>query len=679
MKRFFVMSAMVLAILSMATARASEGPGGDVPVDVPRIMQVRILPDGGLIALSPEKGGLYRSRPGGTGWRKVAAPEVFIHHLAVHRDGTIYLASDDGVFKSHGDSWEPVLQGPIAFVHFSPDGGNVLIKAWGRGVYMLGKADLTTDSVRRAEDLARRKSELEQRSRSLMSRMAKKFNSDNATQEEVMEQLSHYRQWQEAQSEIQDLEGRQRQGSMAAPGLLANAAVTCAAMTGEGAWLVGTFGHGVFGARPGHKEWLPLSTGLSSRWIMSMAAAPWGVVYAGTYGGGLWAWRAEQSDWVMVASLPAESAIVDMAFGRQGQWTVATENHGVFVSMDQGQTWVRSDVAAGLSVQSVAVGPQGQIWAGTWNGGLYVSADQGSTWRHRPFAHVVRPVGLAFDAGGTGYAALAGLGFFRSDNGGRAWTYLSTPVRPAKNLSLAVDRTGGVLLGSRLDGLWRSEDQGRTWTKDMRGLPDGGVNHVAVSPSGLTLAVPSDASGLFVRSAEGEWSLVPMADEDGWAYSVWETRFLPDGRYLAFGYQDLVVSVDSGRTWRRERFGQAFRRLAVDMSGAIFTERMISTFVLGPEGGERGWVEAKQIPSDACAAFVQVEERLWLGAGLAGGLRILEAQDGAMTVLWQGLAGQKIYAMAASPDGSIFAGLDEGLVVSRDGGLTWARVAIGDE
>ncbi len=678
MKRFFAMLVMILGIFPLATARASEGPGDDVPVDVPRIMQVRILPEGGLIALSQEKGGLYRSLPGGTGWRKVAVPEVFIHHLAIHPDGTVYLASDDGLFRSQGKSWERVLQGPIASIHFSPDGDKVLIKAWGRGVYMLDRADFTAVTVRRAEDLARRKSELEQRSRSLMTLMGEKYNSDNATQEEVTAQLSHYRQWQEAQSEIQALEGEQRNASMAAPGFLPDASVTCAAMTSQGAWLAGTFGHGVFGGRPGHREWQPLSTGLASRWIMSMATAPWGTVYAGTYGGGLWAWRADRSDWVMVSSLPAESAIVDMAFGRQGLWTVATQNHGVFVSLDRGQNWAVSDLAAGLSVQSVTVEPQGQIWAGTWNGGLYVSADQGSSWRHRPFAHVVRPVGLAVDAGGTAYAALAGLGFFRSDNGGRVWTYLSTPVRPAKNLSLAVDRKGGILLGSRLDGLWRSEDQGRTWTSDMRGLPEGGVNHVAVSPTGLILAVPSDASGLFVRSDGGEWSLVPMAGEEDWDYSVWETRFLPDGRYLAFGYQDLVVSVDSGRTWRRERFGQAFRRLAMDMTGAVFTERMMSTFVLEPEAGERGWVDAGQIPSDACDTFVPAGERLWLGAGLAGGLRLLEVQDGAMAVLWQGLVGQKIHSMVASPDGAIFVGLEDGLMVTRDGGQTWARVAIGD-
>lgn len=423
---FFVLLALLLGIVTPGAARASEGPGGDVPVDVLRIMQVRVLPDGGLIALSPEKGGLYRSRPGGTGWRKVAAPEVFIHHVAAHPEGNVYLASDDGLFRSQGESWERVLQGHVAFIHFSPDGAKALVKVWGRGVYMLDAADLAADTVRRAEDLARRKSELEQRSRSLMTRMGERFKRDNATQEEIMAQLAHYRQWQEAQSEIQALEAQQRQTSMASVGFLSDAGVTCAAMTREGVWLAGTFGHGVFGARPGHREWSPLSTGLPSRRVLSMAMAPWGTVYAGTYGAGLWAWRPEHSDWTAVAALPAETVIVDMAFGRDGQWVVATQDHGVFVSMDQGRSWSGSIVAAGLSVQAVSVGTGGEIWAGTWNGGLYVSADQGLTWRRRPFAHAAKPVGLAFAPGGTGYAVLAGLGLFRNESHGRDWTSLPT-------------------------------------------------------------------------------------------------------------------------------------------------------------------------------------------------------------------------------------------------------------
>lgn len=654
--------------------------GAEVPVDAPRIMQIAVMPDGGILALSPEKGGLYQSQPGGRRWRKASGiPDVFIHHVSVDPGGNIYLATDDGLFRLQGEAWERVLQGAIASVHFSHDGTEVLVKAWGQGVYMLGEGELTADTVRRSEDLAKRKRELEQRSSDLMVRMGEKFNSDNASQEEVMVQLRHYRQWQEAQEELQTLKGEQNQVSLPTRGALVDWAVTCAAMTADGVWLAGTFGHGVFGARRGQKNWLSLSAGLPSQWIVSIATAPWGTIYAGTYGAGLWAWRPEHSDWITVSPLLAESVILDIAFGRQGECVVATQDHGVFVSADQGQSWVGSDVAPGASAQTVGVGPSGQAWAGTWSGGLYMSVDQGASWRHTPFAHVVRVAGLAFAPDGTGYAALAGHGFFRSDDGGRGWTYMSTPVRPAKNLSLAVDRLGHVFMSSRLDGLWRSEDRGQTWVKDMSGLPDGGVNHVAVSPTGQILAVPSNASGLFVRSEWGEWRLVPMTDEDRGDYSVWETRFLPDGRYLAYGYQDLIVSADEGRTWRRERFGQAFRSLAVDMQGSIFTERMLSTFVLSQGGGEHGWAEASRMPADACTAFAPAGDGVWLGAGLHGGICVLGVQGDAMTVLWQGLEGQAVHSMAAGPDGAIFAGLEEGLLVSRDQGQTWHTVTIVDE
>ncbi len=678
---FVVLFIMTLgfSVLAAGLVLGQEGePGGDTPVDAPRIMQVRVLPDGSLIAVSQEKGGLYRSQPGGRNWRKVTTvPDAFLHHVDVDPGGNIVLSSDDGLWRSRGDGFERVLRGPIASAHFAPDGAKVLVKVWGRGVYLLGADDLSADTVRSFEDLARRKRELEQRSRDLMTTIGE-FNSVNATQEEVQAQLRHYRQWQEAQEKMQALEREQDRASLAAPGALVDEAVTCAVMTGDGVWMAGTFGHGVFGTRHGQGDWSPLSTGLSCRWIVSMAVAPWGAVYAGTYGAGLWVWRPEHSDWVAVSPLLDASVILDVAFGRSGLCVVATQDHGVFVSQDQGRSWSGRDVA-GASVQTVGVGPGGQIWAGAWDGGLYASADQGASWRQRPFAHVVRVVGLAFAQDGTGYAALAGLGLFRSDDGGHGWTFVSTPVRPAKDLSLAVDRLGRVFLGSRFDGLWRSEDRGRTWHKDMRGLPDGGVNHVAVSPAGLTLAVPTEASGLFVRSDGGEWSRAPMAGEDDWDYSVWETRFLPDGRYVAYGYQDLAVSEDEGRTWRRERFGQAFRALGVDMHGAIFTERMLGTFVLNRGSGDRDWAEAGQIPGNACTAFVPAWDGMWLGAGLHGGIRGIGVHGDVMTESWQALEGRDVFSMAVGPAGTIFVGLEEGLAVSRDQGQTWQQVVIADD
>lgn len=677
MKRFAVLLVvMALAFSSPAQGQDGRIPGGKVPVDVPRIMQIKALPDGSLLALSPEKGGLYQSLPGGRGWHKAPnVPEVFIHHLNLDPAGRIYLATSQGLLRSLDDRWESLLEGTFAAVYFDAAGRQVLVKAWGKGVYCLRPEALTAERVRRLGELAARKQALEGEAGALMAQMR---DQRGVTGEDGTRGVGRlYRRWQEIQGAVQGLEKELKGLSLAGKGALADRLVTCAAMDRQGRWLAGTFGFGVYGAKPG-EEWRSSSAGLGSSWIVTMAAAPWGTVYAGTYGAGLWAWDEVLSAWSAVDGGPADAVVEEIAFGRGGECVVATQTQGVFVSTDRGKTWNRSVVMPKTAVQSVAVDGNGKICAGLWEGGLHVLQEDGVTWRHRPFADVTRVTDLAFGADGAGYAALAGLGLLRSDDNGRRWNFVATPVRPGKDLRVIVDSKGNVLVGSRADGLWRSEDRGRTWVQDMRGLPEGGINHLSVTPEGILLAVPADASGLFARSESGDWRLLPIVGEDNWAYSVWEVRFLPDGRCVAFGYQDLLVSTDCGQTWRRERFGQGFRSLAFDSRGAIFTQRMLSTFVLRPD--EEEWASVQDMPDTAAFShFVAAGERRWLGAKSVGGIALLSMKDGILVPLRHGLEEDKVVSMAVSADGSLFAGLEEGLRVSRDEGRTWQAVTITEE
>lgn len=193
----------------------------------------------------------------------------------------------------------------------------------------------------------------------------------------------------------------------------------------------------------------------------------------------------------------------------------------------------------------------------------------------------------------------------------------------------------------------------------MRGLPDGGVNHVAVSPAGLTLAVLTEASGPFVRSDGGEWSRV-----HGWrrrlGLQLWETRFLPDGRLCGLRLSGIWSCPRTRADMAAGTLGQAFRALAVDMHGAILPSACsVRLFSIGE--ADRDWAEAGQIPGNACTAFVPAWDGMWL-------VRVLWRNPGigvhgdVMTESWQALVAD-VFSMAVGPAGTIFAGLEEGLAV----------------
>lgn len=626
-----------LSIFAWVCIATMSGPGicpaadAEISADVPRTMQLVVLPGGELLALTTEKGGLYMSEAGGRKWKRVpGTPDAFIHHVAVLPDGSIHLATPEGLLRlrDHGGAWEQVLPGSMARMHVSPDGSEVLLKAWGKGVSVRSARDLSPDADR------------------------------SSTQDDDRAQAP-------------------QQSLPATPGGLTDMPVMSAAMAPDGAWLAGTSGFGVhrFGAEGG--VWEPFSTGLASRWVVTMATAPWGTVYAGTYGAGIYALHRGKTVWEPVDPVFSGTTVQDIAFGPAGQCVAATRGHGLIVSLDQGQTWSeRIDALPGMSVQSVAVAGDGSLWAATWDKGLYVSSDMGVSWEYRPFADEFHVADLAFAADGMGYAVLAGHGLFRTHDHGRRWIRLKMPVRPSKELRLAIDAQR-VFLGSPVDGLWMSTDRGESWVKDMRGLSEKGVLGVACAPSGTLLAIPAEASGLYERLATGEWRLVPMAGEKGLDYSVWDMIFLPDGRALAFGHQDLLLSGDGGKTWERKRFGQPFRALAVDSTGMVHTRRLLSTFTLRP--GAEAWEETSEMPLDAYVFFRPARPGVWVGARQDSGVDVLAVQGTNFDVMQGGLADKRITALGIAGDGAVFAGFDEGLMVSRDDGLTWQSVGVPGE
>ena len=166
---------------------------------------------------------------------------------------------------------------------------------------------------------------------------------------------------------------------------------------------------------------------------------------------------------------------------------------------------------------------------------------------------------------------------------------------------------------------------------------------------------------------------MPMAGEDGLEYSVWEMIFLPDGRAVAFGQQDLLLSADGGRTWERKRFGQPFKSLAVDSRGMIHTRRLLSTFTLRP--GDAQWDETSEMPLNAYVFFHPAGPDVWVGARQDSGVDVLAVRGANMEATQSGLADKRVVALGVAGDG-IFAGLGEGLMVSRDGGRTWQSVEV---
>jgi photosystem II stability/assembly factor-like uncharacterized protein len=123
-------------------------------------------------------------------------------------------------------------------------------------------------------------------------------------------------------------------------------------------------------------SWFPSGTGITSRFVYSVAASRTGTLYAGAYNG------------------------------------------NVFRSTDSGATWTKSTADRdAVIIITLAVDTNGVVFAGASNRGPYRSDDKGLTWRPYSSGLTSRSsYGFIFDAEGRLYTGTAGAGVFRSIN-----------------------------------------------------------------------------------------------------------------------------------------------------------------------------------------------------------------------------------------------------------------------
>jgi photosystem II stability/assembly factor-like uncharacterized protein len=220
-------------------------------------------------------------------------------------------------------------------------------------------------------------------------------------------------------------------------------------------------------------------------------------------------------------------------------------HNGLYRSTDGGKTWDQASLA-GQDAMNLARAKQGVVWAAGHNV-LAKSEDGGQSWQD------VRPDGLpGLDVHGfavdprdprTLYAAIAGQGLFRSNDGGRLFGPISREVGPGV-MALAVTPDGRILAGEMEQGLMVSADAGRTWKRTL----DAGLMGLAVNPKDPRRILATGPGILLSRNGGKTWvEAFPLGAGAGpvaWAPSD------PQTAYVVGFDQALYKTTDGGETWK---------------------------------------------------------------------------------------------------------------------------------
>jgi 7,8-dihydropterin-6-yl-methyl-4-(beta-D-ribofuranosyl)aminobenzene 5'-phosphate synthase len=395
-----------------------------------------------------------------------------------------------------------------------------------------------------------------------------------------------------------------------------------------------------------------------------------------------WQWQDQVLTWRPAGKgIPAQVGVAAVAVA-PGDPTViylaAYEPGGLYRSGDGGGSW--QAVSRGLEALAplvIAVHPVNPdvAWVGTIVGG-YRTSDGGLTWQQMADLPPVPLYALAVTPDGrTLYAGGEATGIWRSDDEGRTWGVSQRTGGPDTVLSLAITLDGGVLAGAAGQGVWRSRDGGEQWQMDGGELAQAHVPLLAVMDNRRWYAL---AEGSLYLSGDGgkSWQMIGPPDFGALSFT---SEPSPVGRlYLGSKGDGLAVSADGGQTWTLE--GDEFRHADITClvadpvtPGRVFLGTRYNGLYRTDDADVSWTLVSAGVGQPAIAALAQdpaSPQVLYAGA-LDG---IYRSDDGGEQ--WRLVSGAmgklSVQSLAVSPTGErIYAGTRSGIYISQDGGATW--------
>ncbi|HVK59532.1 MAG TPA: hypothetical protein VM735_12180, partial [Candidatus Kapabacteria bacterium] len=188
--------------------------------------------------------------------------------------------------------------------------------------------------------------------------------------------------------------------------------------------------------------------------------------------------EANPASYRMVSAAPSAPTLLLFlfAFSLRANPAESISAYSIFRSHDQGRSWSRSD--AGLPRTSrvnafVSSGPN--IIAGT-DAGIFISSNRAGIWHKTSTlaAQSLRITSLATIKPSTGLTNLVFAGTYQgdllasTDHGANWQRNLKFPVRNIRSLHAL---EGTLYVGTDSDRVYKSDDQGQSWTHLSAGLP----------------------------------------------------------------------------------------------------------------------------------------------------------------------------------------------------------------
>lgn len=278
--------------------------------------------------------------------------------------------------------------------------------------------------------------------------------------------------------------------------------------------------------------------------------------------------------WTAVTSLPPTVVMpVIETSGASAVLLAGTDLEGIFASADHGATWTPRSVGLSVFTRGLAIDPQAPetLYASGVLGGIYKSVDGGATW-HNLGLNDTYVMKVAVDPlhSSTLYAATS-AGVKRSRDGGATWTLTGQQASFVFGLITDPRDRHVVYAAAEAGGVFRSDDEGRSWARMSEGLPATNIVALALDPVSGDLLAAAEGAGIWRRPA-GATAWTPTGHGGAmFVHAFAPHPAAPGTIYAAAGVAGVYRTTDGGEVWTpvaNGLGGELVVAVAADPSGA---------------------------------------------------------------------------------------------------------------
>lgn len=285
---------------------------------------------------------------------------------------------------------------------------------------------------------------------------------------------------------------------------------------------------------------------------------------------------------------------------------------------------------------------------------------------------------LLSDSVGNIYAGTISDGLYRSTDMGRNWTRITSSLIDTAVTAMAIDLKGNIFFGIALypgGGIFRSTDSGKLW--EPTGLSDWNIGGIAIDSNNNIYAAlfwaggHGGADGLLLRSNNGgqNWQDTLFSGQVVYGVNVNKNG---DIFFIASMSSTLCWSFDNGTSFQWETVFGGVKSIAFNSPNQIYVASDQGIFYSSDNGDT--WIKrfASQTDYGLRAVIVNRINRIYAASNTQGAY--YSPDDG---ITWisnnSGLTDVNVYSMTIDPNGILYCGTGSGKVFRSTVSTTGVR------